>query len=524
ESDAALPAGGVFGADRQSVWLLPGAFSTDVAAFDAGVRAPRAPSGDTEQIASIIEAALTLYAGPLLPGICEEDAALFREQQRLAGAYEDALRRVVALHESAGRFPNAVAHARRLLGLNPADEETCARLLRLFARTGEREAALRTVSSFTRRHRDAHGGNSPSNMLQQLAHAVPAREPAVPPAVAVAPTSAGGARLPLPLTRYFGRENERTFLLDRLQGRHSRLVSLLGPGGCGKTRFALELGRRFESDESGSGIRVERRAFFIPLEPVARARQIIPAVYRVIQQQDEAREDGTALRTMLARLLQECAEHPLLILDNCEHLAGDPEMLAVIADLLARVPSLSLLATSRRPLCLEGEQTFPLSPLATPPSSAESGSSTRSTPDELLEHYASVQMFVDRVCNVRLDFRLTRQNQSAVALLCARLEGLPLAIELCAAWAATLTPEQMLAELQDRFDLLASRRPDVPPRHHSMRAAIDTSYTLLPDDLRGSFAALSVFRGGWFTEAAQQIIGGDAVPSLRDQLARLQEH
>ncbi|MBC7806255.1 MAG: winged helix-turn-helix domain-containing protein, partial [Akkermansiaceae bacterium] len=175
ESDAALPAGGVFGADRQSVWLLPGAFSTDVAAFDAGVRATRAPSGDTEQVASVIEAALALYAGPLLPGICEEDAVLFREQQRLAGAYEDALRRVVVLHENAGRFPNAVAHARRLLGLNPADEETCARLLRLFARTGEREAALRTVSSFTRRYRDAHGGNSPSNMLQQLAQAVRAR-------------------------------------------------------------------------------------------------------------------------------------------------------------------------------------------------------------------------------------------------------------------------------------------------------------------------------------------------------------
>jgi hypothetical protein len=167
--------------------------------------------------------------------------------------------------------------------------------------------------------------------------------------------------------------------------------------------------------------------------------------------------------------------------------------------LLLRVPTLSLLITSRQRLLLGGEQEFPLPPLPTPPEGPE-------TPERLIA-YPSVALFVHRAQAARPDFQLRPQNTESVAALCAKLEGVPLAIELAAAWAQTLTPGQMLERLQHRFDLLVSRRRDLPGRHATLRATIEWSYRLLPPDLRQFFTRLSVFRGGWTLEAAEAITG-----------------
>jgi predicted ATPase/Tfp pilus assembly protein PilF len=167
--------------------------------------------------------------------------------------------------------------------------------------------------------------------------------------------------------------------------------------------------------------------------------------------------------------------------------------------------------TSRRKLGVEGEREWLVLPLATP--------SAPGTPERLLE-FASVQLFVDRAQAVRPGFRLTKDNSSTVARLCERLEGLPLALELAAAWASLLTPAQMLARLEPRFELLVSYRKDIPPRHRSLRAALDSSYRLLPADLQTFLARLSVFRGGWDLEEAEVVC---AAPQALEVLLQLQE-
>ncbi|HVK04254.1 MAG TPA: tetratricopeptide repeat protein, partial [Armatimonadaceae bacterium] len=146
--------------------------------------------------------------------------------------------------------------------------------------------------------------------------------------------------------------------------------------------------------------------------------------------------------------------------------------------------------------------------------------------DDPLWSYASVRLFADRARQARFDFALSPENRETVAALCTRLEGIPLAIELCAAWAATLSPEQMLADLNSRFDLLVSRRRDLPERHRTLRAAVESSFLQLPPELRATFALLSVFRGGWTGEAAEAIQppqGGGGHAAARDRLAQLYE-
>jgi tetratricopeptide (TPR) repeat protein len=170
----------------------------------------------------------------------------------------------------------------------------------------------------------------------------------------------------------------------------------------------------------------------------------------------------------------------------------------LVRDLLARVPSLTVLVTSRRRLDLGGEQEFPVAPLPAP-TGVES-------PERLLE-WASVGLFVDRARQVRTGFAVTGRNARAVARVCEKLEGLPLALELAAARAGVLTPAQMEHQLSHRLDLLVSQRPDVDPRHRSMRAALDWSFQLLPPAVRRFFARLSIFRGDWTLEAAEAVCG-----------------
>jgi predicted ATPase len=184
----------------------------------------------------------------------------------------------------------------------------------------------------------------------------------------------------------------------------------------------------------------------------------------------------------------------LLVVDNLEHLLE--EGVAPLVTLLGRVPHLTCLATSRQPLGVSGEQELLVAPLPTP--------AADTAPEALIE-CPSVQLFVDRAQSARPDFQVTARNAEAVAELCNRLEGIPLAVELAAARTRALTPAQMLAHMGDRFALLVSRRRGVPDRHRTLWAAIDWSYQLLAPELRRFFARLSIFRGGWTAEAAQAV-------------------
>ncbi len=289
-----------------------------------------------------------------------------------------------------------------------------------------------------------------------------------------------------------------------------RLITLTGPGGIGKSRLAVETAHSCSDAFEGE-------VWFVPLADITDPRLIPDAIADCLGISRAARVEP------MEQVIQALSARPtLLILDNLEHLlAGSPHSsgateddsrLTVIA-LLRRAAALTCLVTSRQPLEVECEVQFPVSllpvsqvdALLSPSDGAALGSSSHqpAIPQELLQ-LPSVQMFVDRAQSVRPDFQLTPRNAGAVAALCARLEGLPLSIELAAAWAQTLSPAQMLSQVSSNA-LMASRRKDRPARHLSMTAAIEWSFRLLAPELRRFFARLSIFAGGWTLKAAADI-------------------
>jgi predicted ATPase/DNA-binding SARP family transcriptional activator len=305
--------------------------------------------------------------------------------------------------------------------------------------------------------------------------------------------------LPRSLTPFFGRVEEIARLQNLLLTGAARLVTLTGPGGSGKTRLAIAVAGRVAAAFDGG-------AWFVPLDAVTEPEQIADAVRESLRLPASGHvTPWTQVRAALSR------GPALLVLDNCEHLL--PALATAVRDLLESVPSLVCLATSRRRLEAPGERTVALGPLPTPHGNA---------PPELLIACPSVQLFVDRAQAVRPDFQVTPRNAAAVAALCDRLEGLPLALELAAARAAALAPAQLLARLEQRFDLLVSRRHDARARHRSLRAALEWSYDLLSPSQQRLYARLALFHGGWDLEAAEAI-GGSGTPPASGVLEALEE-
>jgi predicted ATPase/DNA-binding SARP family transcriptional activator len=303
--------------------------------------------------------------------------------------------------------------------------------------------------------------------------------------------------LPVSLTRFFGREVELARLKDLLGDVGIRLVTLTGMGGTGKTRLALEAARQAEGAFSGA-------VWFAAL---AEVREITPLVTALANTLRLTLTPHPEPLEQVIRALSSQAS--LLVLDNFEQLAEAGS--AVVQTLLDRVPALKLLLTSRQRLNLAGERELEVPPLATPHGAAG---------PERLSLYDSVRLFVDRAQGVKPDFRITDYNAPAVAELCDRLEGIPLAIELAAARAQVLTPLQMLAQLQNRFDFLVNRQRGAEERHRTLRATLEWSDRLLPEELQRFFARLSVFRGGWSLEAAEVVCNE---PLALDYLAQLRE-
>ena len=315
------------------------------------------------------------------------------------------------------------------------------------------------------------------------------------------------AVLPPTLTRFFGREAELSAIIRTLSGGEpaeaARLLTLTGMGGSGKTRLAIEAARRLADGRFNGAV------WFVSLaetnDPIR-----VPNALRSVVAPDAA--GGAHVWEALAVAL---ADGPaLLVLDNLEHLLDVPSAdetfstPAFLDELLQRFPLLTCLATTRQRIGIAAEQEFPVTPLPTPPIARESNQRKRpateagSTAAEQVLQYAGVALFVDRARRARFDFQVTERNAEAVAALCARLEGIPLGLELAAAWARVLTPSEMLAQ----FDAVRySRDRGVPARHRSLDAAIEGSYRLLDDDLRRFFRALSVFHGGWTLDAARAV-------------------
>ncbi len=303
-------------------------------------------------------------------------------------------------------------------------------------------------------------------------------------------------RLPRPLSRFFGRETELAELVSRCTTGTARVVAIVGPGGSGKTRLALEAGHRLARSFGGA-------VWYLPLAELVTPHLLTAALLRVLQLRDQAGEPA------LAQAAAALGRQPgLLILDNVEHLL--PTAATWLADLLAQVSDLRCLVTSRCRLELPGEQDLFLRPLPTPGETAATD----------LAAVPSVALLVDRAQAVVPDFRLSETNAAEVAALCRAVEGVPLALELAAGRLASLSPRQVLERLGDRFEVLATDDAQWPERHRSLRRVLADSFELLPPRLREFCCRLAVFRGGWSLTGAEQVCDE---PSAADDLARLRD-
>jgi predicted ATPase/DNA-binding CsgD family transcriptional regulator len=288
--------------------------------------------------------------------------------------------------------------------------------------------------------------------------------------------------LPLALSTFVGRRRE-VAELKRLLG-ETRLLTLTGAGGSGKTRLAAAV--VFEVVEG-----FEDGAWWVALAPLSEPALVPQAVARSL---GVSEQPGVPLADTLADSLRE--RELLLILDNCEHLVGACAEMA--ATLLRYCPGLKILATSREALGVAGEISWPVPPLSLPDPDAP-------PPAEGLVRYESVRLFVERARATVPSFALTEENAPAVAALCRRLEGIPLAIELAAARTKVLSVGQILERLKDSLKLLAGTDRTAPQRQRTLRGALDWSYELLDEQERDLFGRLSVFAGGWILEAAEAV-------------------
>jgi predicted ATPase/DNA-binding XRE family transcriptional regulator len=352
-----------------------------------------------------------------------------------------------------------------------------------------------TIARFLELAAIARGENLSSNGKLTLVQSI---EKEVTHTLETAPVP---SNLPLQLTSFIGRETEIEEIKRLLQGTEKvRLLTLVGAGGCGKTRLSLQVAEQLVLD-------FPQGVWFVDLALLTDPNLIPRATASILGIPE------TPLPETIKSLTDFLDSRKILILfDNCEHLLAGVSPL--VESLLRACPQVQIMATSREVLNIPGEKQFHLLPLPYPHED--------SNEKNAIANFASVRLFIQRAKNIQTSFELTDENASSVAQVCRRLDGIPLAIELAAARVGLLRLRQIEAQLNDRFQLLTSGSRTLP-RHQTLRALIDWSHDLLSNDERRLFRYLSVFAGGWTLEAAEGVSDHSSPISTLDLLAHLRD-
>jgi predicted ATPase/DNA-binding SARP family transcriptional activator len=475
--------------------------STLVTYLDAGARHAHQQPESCAICARRRRQAVALYRGSFLDQFFVHDSVTFYEwiclkreyfQQRVL----DALELLVGYYQRRGEYADATSMARRMLEIDPLREAAQRDLMLLLAVSGQRSAALAQYERCRRVLQEELGIGPEAETIalyQRISDGtLSARDlPALPAPVLQLPRD-----LPMPSAQLIGRAAALAMLVARLRQGSPRLLTLTGPPGIGKTRLALEIARALQGDFD-DGI------CLVALAPIRDPTLVAPAIVQALGLKPNDEQSAVDL---LKSYLSDKAL--LLVLDNFEQvIAAAP----VVAELLDVGSQLVILATSRVGLRLRAEQQYPVPPLALPRAVdlADAGA---------IAVAPAVALFVERAQAIAPDFAIDSTNAAVIAEICARLDGLPLAIELAAARSKLLSPPALLKRLDRRLPLLTSGVLDAPARQQTLRAAIAWSYDLLDASERALFAALGVFVGGCTLAAAAAVLSFEFKGLSSDQL------
>ncbi|MFI0980986.1 AfsR/SARP family transcriptional regulator [Streptomyces sp. NPDC021093] len=466
-------------------------------------------AGDLPAAAEALHSALELWRGRLCEGLASPllDAERDRLEEHRLGVLEERVEVDLAL----GADADLVGELRRLIDAHPLRERLHGLLMRALHRSGRQAEALQTYRE-ARRLLAEELGIEPGAELRRVHEQILAADAALdPPAVprpvttdlarrdgshpyAVEPPAPGN--LPTELTSFVGRQHELDRVRDLLAT--NRLVTLTGVGGVGKTRLGLR---------AALNLRPAFRdgVWLVELAGLSDPGLVAHAVAAALDIHDQK---GRAPLASLIRHLRE--RQVLLVLDDCEHLLG---ACAVLVDTLLRAATnLRVIATSRQPLAIDGEQVFPVAPLRVLPDAPRAREDRAgSEPDE---DAPAVTLFAHRARDaVPCGFPMSPETKATVTRICQRLDGIPLAIELATGRLRTLSPEQLLARLDDRFRVLTTARPTALPRHQTLQATVCWSFHLCTDDERLLWVRLSTFTDSFDLEAAEAVCAGADLPT-----------
>lgn len=443
-------------------------------------------SGAARRAGSLLAEALSLWRGDALADVRDAPfagtAAPRLEELRLAAA-EDRFEAELRL----GRHDGILADMAAMATVHPLRERLAGLRMRALHAAGRRSDAL-AVFEQVRGTLAEELGIDPSGRLRDTHLAVLRGEPERPEPERPRPQAVRG-RLPAPLTSFVGRADELRLLAGSLET--SRLVTVVGPGGVGKTRLAVEAAGRHRAHQRG-------RVWLVLLAGVTTAEGLADAVLGTLSLAD-VQPSGTPLERVVNLL---AGGEGVLVLDNCEQVAG---LVAEFAGhLLERLPHLTVLATSREPLEVMGETLCRLGPLALPPAHADASRAAGSD---------AVRLFRDRATAVQPGFAMDAPTTAAVVDIVRRLDGLPLALELAAARLRTMSAEQVARRLDDRFRLLSTGNRAAQPRQQTLHAVIEWSWDLLTDQERALARRISIFPGRTGVAAIEAVCSDETLPA-----------